>query len=316
MRVLGQRLRRLVERQARGRLRHLGLGDGRGRHQGDQAEQGDANGAGQVSLLRGEPEQQLWQIRAARLQVVATGVLPQRADQSPSSSSLAASRLAPADTTRLPAGPHDRHEGSSTDRLVVAAGCEVREQRHQLGALHVGLEGARRPPAHERQPEERARRNHAVLDRRQHLLLALGALDVGLVRRARVLPDPREAERLLAVEVLLALPEAKALPEVVERRRADPVLHLHVDAPEGVDQLGEVLEVHLDQVVDLDAVAHEALDGPDHQRRPAEGVGRVDLLAAVPGDLRERVARDGELAHAAEGGPDEHDRVRARRALL
>ena len=73
MRVLGQRLRRLVERQARGRLRHLGLGDGRGSHQGDQAEQGDANGAGQVSLLRGEPEQQLWQIRAARLQVVATG---------------------------------------------------------------------------------------------------------------------------------------------------------------------------------------------------------------------------------------------------
>ena len=52
VRVLGERLRRLVELEARRRLRHLGLGDGRGGHQGDQAKQGDASWTGQVSLLR------------------------------------------------------------------------------------------------------------------------------------------------------------------------------------------------------------------------------------------------------------------------
>ena len=64
--------------------------------------------------------------------------------------------------------------------------------------------------------------------------------------------------------------------------------------------VGEVLEVDLDEVVDLEAVAEEVLDRLDRQRGPAERVGGVDLLGAVAGDLGLGVARDRQLAHAAE----------------
>ena len=70
----------------------------------------------------------------------------------------------------------------------------------------------------------------------QHLLLARGAVAVVLVRRARVLADARVAERALAVEVVLALAEVEALPEVVEGRRADPRLVVDRDAAERVDE--------------------------------------------------------------------------------
>ena len=103
----------------------------------------------------------------------------------------------------------------------------------------------------------------------------------------------------------------RPLPEVVERRRADARLRLDRDPAERVDELREVLEVDLDEVVDLEPVAEERLDGLDRQRRAAERVGGVDLVDAVPRDVDLDVARDRELAHAAERGVDEHDRVGA-----
>src|SRR5205814_3979057 len=63
-----------------------------------------------------------------------------------------------------------------------------------------------------------------------------------------------------------------------------------VDAAERVDEVREVLEVDVGEVVDLDA--EELLDGGDRQGRPADRVGGVDLVAAVAGDVHDRVARD------------------------
>ena len=91
------------------------------------------------------------------------------------------------------------------------------------------------------------------------------------------------------------------------------VLLLTVMPPSESMNAGEVLEVDLDQVVDLQAVAHEVLDGLDRQGGAAERVGGVDLAAAVAGDVGPGVARDRQLAHAAEAGVDDHDRVGARR---
>ena len=86
--------------------------------------------------------------------------------------------------------------------------------------------------------------------------------------------------------------------------------------PERVDELGEVLEVDLDEVVDLEPVAEEGLDGLDRERGAAERVGGVDLVDAVARDLDLYVTRDRELAHAAERGVDQHDRVGAAGALI
>ena len=56
---------------------------------------------------------------------------------------------------------------------------------------------------------------------------------------------------------------------------------------------GEVREVHLEDVVDLDPEV--LLDRLDRERRAADRVGGVDLVAAVAGDVDDRVARDREL---------------------
>ena len=54
-----------------------------------------------------------------------------------------------------------------------------------------------------------------------------------------------------------------------------------VDAAHRVDELGEVVEVDLDQVVDVDAEV--LLDRLDGERGAADRVGGVDLVAAVAG---------------------------------
>ena len=82
-----------------------------------------------------------------------------------------------------------------------------------------------------------------------------------------------------------------------------------VDAAHRVDQLREVFEVDFDQVVDRDA--EPVLDHRDRQRRPAEGVGGVDLLQPVPGDFDDGVARDRQARRVPAAGADQHDRVRA-----
>ena len=74
---------------------------------------------------------------------------------------------------------------------------------------------------------------------------------------------------------------------------------------------GEVLEVDLDDVVDVDA---EVLrDGLGREARAAVGVGGVDLVAAVAGDVDDRVARDREARGLPAADAHEHDRVRPRR---
>ena len=61
-----------------------------------------------------------------------------------------------------------------------------------------------------RPARERERAEEPALDRLEELLLAAGAGEVRLLGRAAVLADPHDVERLLAVEVVLALAEAHA----------------------------------------------------------------------------------------------------------
>ena len=84
--------------------------------------------------------------------------------------------------------------------------------------------------------------------------------------------------------------------------------------PSASTNFGEALEVDLDHVVDLDA--EELLHRVDHQRRAAEGVGGVDLLRSVAGDVGQRVARDRQPRRLAAAVAHQHDRVGAARALL
>src|SRR5690606_9156249 len=70
------------------------------------------------------------------------------------------------------------------------------------------------------------------------------------------------------------------------------------------------VEAHLDVVVD--GQARELLDGLDQQGRSPEGVGGVELVAAVPGDVHEGVAGKGDQVAVPAGGlVQEHDRVGA-----
>jgi hypothetical protein len=66
-------------------------------------------------------------------------------------------------------------------------------------------------------------------------------------------------------------------------------------------------------VVDVDA--QKLLDGLDLQLRPAEGVGRVDFLRLVAGNLGEAVPGDGELAEVASARAYQHQRVGPELAL-
>ena len=91
------------------------------------------------------------------------------------------------------------------------------------------------------------------LDRRQDVLLALArAVEVGLLRVARVLARARERQRLLAVEVVLAglQPQRRAAVARPPLMSDTHAVRLDVDPAERVDELGEVAEVDLDDVVD------------------------------------------------------------------
>ena len=136
-------------------------------------------------------------------------------------------------------------------------------------------------------------------------------LDVGageLARAAGVLAGAGEGDRLEAVEVVLALLEVE-LEGAAGDARADRGRQVDVDAADRVDELAEAVEVDDRDLVDVDA--EQVLDRPDRELRAAGGVGGVDLLRSLPGDLGERVAGDRELAERAPPGPDQHDRVRA-----
>ena len=145
----------------------------------------------------------------------------------------------------------------------------------------------------------------------EHELLALGPLDVGLVRGALVLADARELERLLPTQVMGASvePEHVAVLEHVARHHA--ALQRHVDSAQRVDELREVVEAHLHHVVDLHAVAEEALDRLRRQARAPDRERGVDLLGPVARDLGIGVARYRQPAHAAERGVEQQDAVGA-----
>ena len=184
------------------------------------------------------------------------------------------------------------------------------EQAEQRRAGHVGADRLRRLPGDRGQADERLRADQPALDRGEDLLLAPRAREVVLGRVALVLAGPREGERLLAVEVVLAALEAQRVAAVLGAAvdAADHAAAGVVDPAERVDEGGEVLEVHLDEVVDRDAeVLRDRLGG---EPRAAVGVGGVDLVAAVAGDVDDRVARDREAGGLPAAGAHEHDRVR------
>src|SRR3954454_9700111 len=94
----------------------------------------------------------------------------------------------------------------------------------------------------------------------------------------------------MAGQMLVAAVQDQHL--AAEAIRMDAAAQVHGHPAERVDQLREVLEVDLDDVVDLQPVAHELLDGLSGEPRAAERVGSVDLLSAVARNVRLRVAQD------------------------
>src|SRR5215218_4706780 len=84
-----------------------------------------------------------------------------------------------------------------------------------------------------------------------------------------------------------------------------------VDAAHRVDERGEVGDVDLEDVVDVDAQV--LLDGLDRQRGAAERVRRVDLVAAVAGDVDDGVARDRQLRAVPAAEAHQQDAVRPAR---
>src|SRR4051794_7221153 len=166
------------------------------------------------------------------------------------------------------------------------------EEAEQGGAAHVRADRLRRLPGDERQAEERERVEQPALDGGEDLLLAASAREVVLARVALVLARAREGEGLLAAEVVRAAlqPQGVAAVLVAAVDARDDAAARVLDAAERVDEGREVLEVHLDQVVDLDPEV--VLDGLDGQPGAADRVGGVDLVAAVARDVGEGVARD------------------------
>ena len=105
-----------------------------------------------------------------------------------------------------------------------------------------------------------------MLDRRQHQLLAAGAVEVVLGGIALVHAHARQAESVVPVEVVGAGVEvqrgATGTVAAVQLRAQDDrvgaTIHasgepwqVDVHAAQRVDELGEVHEVHLDHVVDV-----------------------------------------------------------------
>ena len=128
---------------------------------------------------------------------------------------------------------------------------------------------------------------------------------------AGVLAGARQRQRLLAVDVRLAGRQAQRVAAVLEAAvdlRDDAAAAVR-DAAHRVDERREVLEADDHHVVDVDAGV--LLDRLHGQRRAADRVGGVDLLAPGAGDVDDRVARDRQAAVRAAADAHEQDRVRA-----
>ena len=154
----------------------------------------------------------------------------------------------------------------------------------------------------------RRRVGEAVLHPLDDELLELGAVEIVDRLTAGRGPGAGEGQRLLAVQVHLALVEVD-LEGAARDLVADRAVQLDVDAAERVDQVPEAREVNDRDVVDLDP--EQLLDGLDHQRGAAEAVGSVDLVVAELGDRRQGVAGDRQLLERAAAGSQDHDRIGA-----
>ena len=216
---------------------------------------------------------------------------------SPSSSFRTASRFEPSDTKRLLPLQQVASSTSVSPELPVAMSPNsIISWKPFMSVLSV--RGAFQLT--HGQPDEGARRLHLRPDRGQHLLLARGAVAVVLAGRAAVLPHTRVAERPAAVQVDLALPEVRPFQKLSNGGEQMRVLLSTVIPPSALIKSGNFLKSTSITWFISSPLPEERLDRLDRQRGAAERVGGVDLVDAVAGDVDLDVARDRELADAAE----------------
>ena len=160
-------------------------------------------------------------------------------------------------------------------------------------------------------------------DLRRRQLLARLAQELLLARRAHqvvvVVAVADVLERVVAAHPLVAGRDVDlrvllggAQPDV---RVVVVVVDVHVHAADRVDGVGEAREVDVDDVVDV-VDAGELLDDLQGQLRPAVGVGGVELVDPVAGDVHLQVARDRQHRDLVGGDAEQDRRVRARPDLL
>src|SRR5829696_5283892 len=145
-------------------------------------------------------------------------------------------------------------------------------------------------------------------------------------RRAGRLADQGAEELLLALDPVKVAASAVAGPDIRQGRLAarDLAAGLDVEAghrvahgrlgadldpADGVDHAGEAVEADLHVPVETDAA--DLLDGAGEQLGAAEGVGRVELVAAMPGDRHIGVAgqADQDRLAGAAGDVQQHHGV-------
>ena len=205
------------------------------------------------------------------------------------------------------AGAADR--GDRAAQVAVQRACCAHlapAELEQVVGREVGRERLADRSADARQVQQRARRGQAVGDRLQDALLAQPAREVVVGRVGGVLAHARVGQRVAAVEVQPAAPEAPGV--AVEAVRDDLLGVVDRDAPERVDELAEAREVDQHDVVDRDA--RERLHGLDRERGAAERVGDVDAIVAVARDRHAQVARDRQLRDAVGARVDAHEQDR------
>ena len=130
-------------------------------------------------------------------------------------------------------------------------------------------------------------------------------------RVAAVLAHPRVHERLRSVEVVAPGLRFSVQPPFA----APPLICAHtfpvVTSTPPIASMNCGNAARLTTITWLILTPVNGLDGLDRERRAAVRVGRVDLGRAVPGNVRERVARDREAARGAAADPPQHHRVAA-----
>ena len=126
-------------------------------------------------------------------------------------------------------------------------------------------------------------------DRLHELLLALDAPDVALFVAVAHVGHGRLAVHVLHAGLEIDEEAAVVVPRIFV---VHALLHVDVDAAQGVDDALEGVRVDDDVVVD--AYAQEVFDRSFAEFVSAVGVSGVDLVVAVPLDFHARVARHGE----------------------